>query len=157
MKHPIPLWTEGPEQPGPDRPATGPVSTLDVRSILAMGEEPFQDIMAAVDALPRDGVLELVAPFAPVPLYAVLGNRGYAHVTRQREDGAFVVRFTPTGILPSTPVREVIARHPATAPVLAEYGFDLCCGGKHSLEFASKAHGVDLPALLGRLQAAAVS
>jgi len=136
---------------------TTPVTTLDVRALIAMGAEPFEDIMAAVDALPKDGALELVAPFAPVPLYAVLGNRGFAHVTRQRDDGAFVVRFTPTGILPSTPVHEVLARHPGTAAILAECGLDLCCGGKHSLEFASKAHGVELPALLGRLQAVVVS
>jgi hypothetical protein len=133
------------------------VTVLDVRPLLAMGEEPFQDIMAAVDALPKDGVLELVAPFAPVPLYAVMSNRGFAHLAWQRGDGAYQVRFTPTGILPSTPVHVVLARHPNTAAVLSEYGFDLCCGGKHSLEFASKAHGVDLPALLARLQSAAVS
>jgi hypothetical protein len=158
MKRSIPLWTDAvPAEPATVPSPTGPVTTLDVRPLLAMGEEPFQDIMAAVDALPKDGVLELLAPFAPVPLYAVLGNRGYAHATRQREDGAFQVHFIPTGILPSTPVHVVLARHPATAPVLAEHGFDLCCGGKHSLEFAAKAHGVDLAALLARLQAAAIS
>ena len=134
-----------------------PTVTLDVRPLLAMGQEPFEDIMAAVHALPPGGELELIAPFAPLPLYAVLAERGFAHVAAVREDGAHVVRFTPTGILPSTPVREVMARHPATTPLLAECGFDLCCGGKHSLEFAARTHGVALPALLGRLQAAAIA
>jgi hypothetical protein len=49
-----------------------PVVTLDVRPLLAAGEEPFDVIMAAVAALPPDGILELTAPFEPVPLYAVL-------------------------------------------------------------------------------------
>jgi hypothetical protein len=122
-----------------------------------MGEEPFEAIMQAVADLPSDGVLELTAPFAPVPLYGVLAERGFAHVVEQRGPGEFVVRFAPTGIRPSTPVQVVLGRYPATAPLFAEYGFDLCCGGKHSLEFAAKAHGVELAAVLARLQAAAIS
>jgi uncharacterized protein (DUF2249 family) len=35
--------------------------------------------MAAVEQLPRDGVLILRAPFEPVPLYRVLGRRGFLH------------------------------------------------------------------------------
>jgi uncharacterized protein (DUF2249 family) len=158
MKHPIPLWTDAPP------PATsssdifsGPVTALDVRPLLAQGEEPFEAIMEAVAGLPPDGVLELTAPFAPVPLYGVLAERGFAHLVEQRGAGEFVVRFAQTGIRPSTPVQVVMGRYPATAPLFAEYGFDLCCGGKHSLEFAAKAHGVELAAVLARLQAAAIS
>ena len=135
MKHPIPLWTEAnPPTASSSEVFRGPVTALDVRPLLAQGEEPYQAIMEAVAALPPDGVLELTAPFAPVPLYGVLA-----------------------GIRPSTPVQVVMGRYPATAPLFAEYGFDLCCGGKHSLEFAAKAHGVELAAVLARLQAAAIS
>jgi hypothetical protein len=158
MKHPIPLWTDAPP------PATsssdifsGPVTALDVRPLLAQGEEPFEAIMEAVAGLPPDGVLELTAPFAPVPLYGVLAERGFAHLVEQRGAGEFVVRFAQTGIRPSTPVQVVMGRYPATAPLFAEYGFDLCCGGKHSLEFAAKAHGVELATVLARLQAAAIT
>src|SRR5262245_47875233 len=52
---------------------------LDVRADLRAGREPFSRIMAVVDALPPDGVLILRAPFEPVPLYRVLGRRGFAH------------------------------------------------------------------------------
>jgi uncharacterized protein (DUF2249 family) len=52
---------------------------LDVREDIRKGREPFARIMAAVDALPADGVLVLRAPFEPVPLYRVLGRRGFAH------------------------------------------------------------------------------
>ena len=78
-------------------------------------------------------------------------------MVEQRGAGEFMVRFAQTGIRPSTPVQVVMGRYPATAPLFAEYGFDLCCGGKHSLEFAAKAHGVELAAVLARLQAAAIS
>lgn len=66
---------------------------LDVRPLLARGEEPFSTIMQAVDALPDDGVLELTAPFEPVPLYAVLGGQGFVHRTLERGPAEFVVRF----------------------------------------------------------------
>lgn len=158
MKHPIPLWTEAtPPTASASEVFRGPVTTLDVRPLLAQGEEPFDAIMEAVAALPADGVLELTAPFAPVPLYGVLAERGFAHIVEQRGPGEFVVRFAQTGIRPSTPVQVVMGRYPATAPLFAEFGFDLCCGGKHSLEFAAKAHGVELAAVLARLQAAAIS
>jgi uncharacterized protein (DUF2249 family) len=52
---------------------------LDVREDIRAGREPFARIMAVVDALPPDGVLVLRAPFEPVPLYRVLGRRGFAH------------------------------------------------------------------------------
>jgi uncharacterized protein (DUF2249 family) len=52
---------------------------LDVREDIRAGREPFARIMAAVDGLLPDGVLVLRAPFEPVPLYRVLGRRGFAH------------------------------------------------------------------------------
>jgi hypothetical protein len=157
MTHPIPLWSDATPAGGTADPFAGPVTSLDVRAALAMGEEPFEAIMTAVAALPADGVLELTAPFAPVPLYKVMAERGFAYRTEMRGSAEYLVRFAPTGILPSTPVKDVLARHPATAPILAEAGFDCCCGGKHPLEFAARAHGVDLQPLLLRLQAAAIS
>jgi uncharacterized protein (DUF2249 family) len=54
---------------------------LDVRDDIARGEEPFARIMAAVKALGPDDVLELRAPFEPLPLYEVLRRRGWAHRT----------------------------------------------------------------------------
>jgi uncharacterized protein (DUF2249 family) len=52
---------------------------LDVREDIRAGREPFARIMAAVDGLPPDSVLVLRAPFEPVPLYRVLGRRGFGH------------------------------------------------------------------------------
>jgi hypothetical protein len=74
-------------------PLDGPVTSLDVRPLLAAGEEPFDAIMVAVSALPPDGVLEITAPFEPIPLYAVLKSRGFGHVMEQPSPSTFVVRF----------------------------------------------------------------
>lgn len=71
------------------------VRELDVRPLLAAGQGPMQAIMEAVRCLAPGEVLRLVAPFEPVPLYAKLGDAGFAHVTRRREDGSFEVTFTP--------------------------------------------------------------
>lgn len=76
-----------------NNPATGPVTSLDVRPMLAAGEEPFDIIMAAVAALPPDGILEIIAPFEPVPLYAVLRARGFDHTMQQSSPSTFLVRF----------------------------------------------------------------
>jgi uncharacterized protein (DUF2249 family) len=54
---------------------------LDVREGIRRGEEPFARIMAAVKTLAADHVLVLRAPFEPIPLYDVLGKRGFAHWT----------------------------------------------------------------------------
>jgi uncharacterized protein (DUF2249 family) len=129
---------------------------LDVRPVLARGEEPFEMIMEAAARVPMGGTLELTAPFQPVPLYGLLAARGFARETTPIEGGAFLVRFTQTGILPSETIAAVHERHPATAAVFAEHGMDLCCGGKKTLEFAAKAHGVELPRLLAQLQQVAV-
>ena len=156
--HPLPQFTPPAAPLALPIPAEGPAFTaLDVRPILAMGEEPFGAILAAADLLPEGGVLELTAPFEPAPLYRVLAGRGFAHVTEVRGPGEVVVRFTQTGIVSSLPVREILARHPATAPIIAELGFDTCCGGAHPLGFAAEAHGVELAGLLDRLQATVIS
>jgi uncharacterized protein (DUF2249 family) len=134
--------------------ADAPVTALDVRPILASGGEPFDAIMHAVGELPPGGVLELTAPFAPTPLYLVLARAGFAHEAEQRGPTEWVVRFRQTGIAAQTQVATVLERHPETAPVLAEFGLDCCCGGKKPLEFAAQAHGAALDELLARLHAA---
>lgn len=140
-------------EPGRDRATTA----MDVRPILASGEDPLDLILETAVRLPEGGVLEITAPFEPVPLYAVLGDRGFAHLTEMRAPDEFVVRFTQTGITAESTVADVYERHPAAAPVLAEHALDLCCGGGHTLEFAAQAHGLELEQLVAALQEAAVS
>ncbi len=52
---------------------------LDVRPDLANGEEPFVKIMVTAARIPENGILHLIAPFNPVPLYSVLDKRGFVH------------------------------------------------------------------------------
>lgn len=67
--------------------------TLDVRPDLERGDEPFVRIMEAAAATRPGEVLEIIAPFEPVPLYGVLGERGFAHETRQGGAGEWIVQF----------------------------------------------------------------
>ena len=134
----------------------GTVIALDVRPMIARGEEPLSMIMDAAARVAAGGTLELTAPFEPLPLYPVLAARGFGHHTTPLGDGSFLVRFTETGILPSASVGAVHARHPVTGAVFAGHGLDLCCGGGQTVEFAAKANGVDVLRLLAELQQAAV-
>jgi len=85
---------------------------LDVREDIRRGQEPFARIMAAVKALADDQALVVRAPFEPIPLYDVLGRRGFAHRTERRGSDDWSVSFyrdaatrvEPTAI-PATPTR----------------------------------------------------
>jgi uncharacterized protein (DUF2249 family) len=66
---------------------------FDVRDEIAQGGEPFARIMAAVAALGPDDALLLRTPFEPVPLYGVLGRRGFSHWTERRAPDDWTVWF----------------------------------------------------------------
>lgn len=69
--------------------------TLDIRPLLAQGQEPFAQIMNAVESLEAPGdQLVLTAPFEPAPLYRVMERQGFDHETEPLPDGGFQVRFT---------------------------------------------------------------
>ncbi len=70
---------------------------LDVRPILASGRDPFTDIMAAMNALPPGKSLKLLNTFEPVPLYHVLGGKGFDHETKQVGDIYEIVFFRRAG------------------------------------------------------------
>ena len=66
---------------------------LDVREDIRRGHEPLARIMAAVKALADDEALVLRAPFEPIPLYDVLGRRGFAHRAERRAPDDWSVTF----------------------------------------------------------------
>ena len=68
---------------------------LDVRPILRDGGEPFSAIMEAVTALAPGQGLRLLATFKPVPLFQVLGARGFEPAAREIGNGDWEVLFTP--------------------------------------------------------------
>lgn len=70
---------------------------LDVRPALRAGGEPFEEIMAAVNALKPGEGLRLFATFKPTPLFHVLGAKGYTPIATELDGGDWEVLFTPTG------------------------------------------------------------
>lgn len=81
---------------------------LDVRPVLKNGGEPFEQIMQTVSALGPDEGLRLLATFEPVPLFHVLGSKGFTHEATKLGDGDWEVRFTPSQTTaPTRPVTPV--------------------------------------------------
>ena len=58
---------------------------------------------------------------------------------------------------PSLSVADILKRHPAARAVLQRLGLDTCCGGAHPLEFACRAHGIDVQEVLAALESSLVS
>lgn len=73
---------------------------VDVRPILRAGGEPFSVIMAALGRLQEGQGLRLYATFKPVPLFAVMADKGFAHSASEMDDGEWEVLFTPAAAKP---------------------------------------------------------
>jgi hypothetical protein len=71
---------------------------LDVRPILRQGGEPFGAIMAAVAGLAPGQALRLLATFKPIPLFQVMGARGFDAAAREIGGGDWEVIFTPAQV-----------------------------------------------------------
>lgn len=69
--------------------------TLDVRPELRGGGEPLPLILQAVAQLRPDQPLRLLTTFEPIPLYSVLGRKGFAHVASRHTEGDWEILFTP--------------------------------------------------------------
>ncbi len=67
--------------------------TLDIRPIIAGGEEPFSTIRKKVDTLGPDETLEVIAPFLPAPLIELLKAEGFSTNMEHRAAGTWSVRF----------------------------------------------------------------
>lgn len=78
-----------------------PHRDLDVRPILKEGGEPFSVIMDAVAELKPGQSLRLFATFKPIPLFQVLGSRGFTPSAREIGNGDWEVIFTPSDIATS--------------------------------------------------------
>ena len=66
---------------------------LDVRPLLESGHDPLKQIMGVVNGLANGEGLVLLAPFDPLPLKKVLGNKGFDSFTQTGNDSLFTVRF----------------------------------------------------------------
>ncbi|MBN8961263.1 MAG: DUF2249 domain-containing protein [Rhizobiales bacterium] len=80
---------------------------VDVRPTLRAGGEPFGAIMAAIAKLQPGQGLRLLATFEPVPLFHVLGSKGFSHVAKEIGGGDWEVLFSPaaTASVDTTPAK----------------------------------------------------
>jgi len=117
------------------------IVTLDVRPILAAGQEPFAAVMQAAEALGPGQTLRLIAPFRPLPLLSMLRNRGFTFAETPLGGDLWQVDFHPapgaltagssldaadwpsptrlldlTGIEPPEPMRRLLAEVEAAMP-----------------------------------------
>lgn len=69
---------------------------LDVRPVIARGEEPFRKIMSTLATLEPGEGLALISPFLPSPLIEKLQGGGFEARPERRADGSWQTFFTPT-------------------------------------------------------------
>lgn len=85
---------------------------LDVRPVLARGEHPLEEALAAAAALEEHGVLELVAPFEPRPLMAKLRGAGCEVASARQPDGTWLVRAGKGALAPLEELAELTPPEP---------------------------------------------
>lgn len=103
----IRLWCNGARAPqnGGLVPATRPapavalakLRALDARPILKGGEDPLQSILAQLEST-DGGILQLLVPFLPKPLLALLKRRGCTAAHRE-DEGLFIVDIHSTQVV----------------------------------------------------------
>lgn len=107
------------QSPSPTR-----LQIMDVRPTIAAGDHPIDAVMAASEALSPDGLLEIVAPFEPLPLMKKLAARGF-HIGSQRHSDAWIVQVAKralpptedlTDLEPPEPLHRVLSAVSAIAP-----------------------------------------
>jgi uncharacterized protein (DUF2249 family) len=68
------------------------MSFLDVRPILDSGKDPLNDILAKTKELKTGEALLITNSFEPIPLYTLLGKKGFLHFT-EKENNTYKVYF----------------------------------------------------------------
>jgi uncharacterized protein (DUF2249 family) len=66
---------------------------LDIRPLLARGEEPYAAIMALVSKLGSADEMTIVSPFLPAPLVERMQSTGYEVHPERQADGSWITRF----------------------------------------------------------------
>jgi uncharacterized protein (DUF2249 family) len=89
---------------------------VDVRPILRAGGEPFSVIMQAIESLQPGQGMRLFATFKPIPLFGVLGSRGFSHEAIELDDGEWEVLFRPEQTSASPPSINPGCTDPAAWP-----------------------------------------
>ncbi|HEU5078445.1 MAG TPA: DUF2249 domain-containing protein [Opitutaceae bacterium] len=75
-------------------PSSRKVRTLDVRPLIAQGEEPFQEIMATLASLGPAEDFVVISPFLPSPLIEKLQSEGFTAKPVRHGDGSWRTHFS---------------------------------------------------------------
>ncbi|GMU85746.1 MAG: hypothetical protein AMXMBFR48_09880 [Ignavibacteriales bacterium] len=95
------------------------IKELDVRPILAGGQDPFAQIMGAVSSLSEGDVLHLINSFEPLPLYKVLGRQGFEHFTEQKGE-EYHIYFWQTEAASEEGAKVLVKKNEAAETVVLE-------------------------------------
>lgn len=69
------------------------IITFDVRPILEAGKDPLKEILHKVKKLRKGNALLIINSFEPIPLYDLLGKKGFSHWSEFNADRWFVYFF----------------------------------------------------------------
>ncbi len=117
-------WEHGVPAAGPE-PAEAPegplqpLLRLDVRPRIAEGEDPLEEILRILELLAPTGALQLVAPFRPVPLIALLGSRGHPVAVAERGPADWELTVRGSEAPPLRDLRGLPAPEPLEQVLLA--------------------------------------
>ncbi len=78
-------------------PSGGDGGVVDLRPLLARGEDPLPRVLAAVNDLAPEATLQLDAPFDPLPLRRVLSRKGCSSHARRLDEGHWRVTVRRDG------------------------------------------------------------
>ena len=67
--------------------------TLDVRPMLARGDDPFSKIRLTIENLQSGEGLSVVSPFLPSPLIEKLGSEGFQSRIERQPGNAWITHF----------------------------------------------------------------
>jgi uncharacterized protein (DUF2249 family) len=95
--------------PPPWLDETRVAARLDVRAAQRAGQEPLAEILRAVHALPPGGILALRNTFEPLPLYTVLGRRGFQAWARRLAADDWEIFFAQAAPAPAQASAEAAA------------------------------------------------
>lgn len=87
------------------------ITELDVRGILAGGQDPFNTIMQALEKIPAGSTLKIINTFEPAPLIKILTKKGYHHYTEYPDKNTVHTYFTLNGQV--LPIAETEAGQPS--------------------------------------------
>jgi uncharacterized protein (DUF2249 family) len=66
---------------------------LDIRPMVARGEEPYAAIMAIIAKLGPADEMVIVSPFIPAPLIERMQSAGFEAQPERQGDGSWITRF----------------------------------------------------------------